>query len=104
MKADFNRTESNLAVSCNINEKHLNELILAKHKCWANKHYSRWKCLVISEIPESVQNNGLKECIIKPFNESNIPVDPANIEACYRLKSKAKSNKVIIKLSKREDI
>ena len=31
-------------------------------------------------------------------------MDPANIEACHCLKSKAGPNKVIIKLSKRKDV
>ena len=33
----------------------------------------------------------------------DIPVDPANIEAWHRLKSKARPKKVIIKLSKRKE-
>ena len=41
---------------------------------------------------------------MKIFNECDTSVDPANIEACPRLKSKATPKKVIIKLSKRKDV
>ena len=41
---------------------------------------------------------------MKIFNECDIPVDLANIEAGHRLKSKARPKKVIIKLSKRKDV
>ena len=57
----------------------------------------------ISEILQPVQDDDLQKCILKLFYECDTPVDPANIEACH-LKSKPKTKKVIIKLSKRTDI
>ena len=77
---------------------------MVERKCWANKQYSRRECLEISGIPESVQDNDLDDCVTKIFNECDTPVDPANIEACHCLKSKARPKKVIIKLSKRKDV
>ena len=58
---------------------------------------SREECLEISGIPED-----LEDCVTKIFNECDTPVDPVNIEACHRLRSKARSKKVIAKLSKRK--
>ena len=46
----------------------------------------------------------MEDCVLKIFNECDTPVDPENIEACHRLKSKARPKKVIIKLSKRKDV
>ena len=47
----------------------------------------------------------LKKKLIKKLKlECDTPVDPANIEACHRVQSKAKPKKVIIKLSKRKDV
>ena len=77
---------------------------MVERKCWANEQYSRRECLEISGIPESIQDDELEDCVSKIFNECDIPVDPANIEACYRLKSKARPKKVIIKLSRRKDV
>ena len=51
----------------------------------------------ISRIPESIQDDDLEDCVTKIFNEYDTPVDPANIEAFHRLKSKARPKKVIIK-------
>ena len=61
-------------------------------------------CLEISRIPESIQDNDLEDCVLKIFNACDTPVDLTNIEACHRVKSKARPKKVIIKLSKRKDL
>ena len=74
---------------------------MVERKCWANEQYSRRECLEISGIPESIQDDDLEDYITKIFNECDTPVDPANIEACHRSKSKARPKKVIIKLFKR---
>ena len=104
LKTDFRKLESDLAISRNVNDKLTKQLILVERKCWANEQYSRRECLEISGIPESIQDDDLEDCVTKIFNECDTPVDPANIEACHRLKSKARPKKVIIKLSKRKDV
>lgn len=72
-------------------------------KCQANEQYSRREWQEILQIPEFVQADNLGESISKLFNECLTPVDSQNIEACRRLKSKAKARKVVRKLSKRND-
>ena len=104
LKADFRKLESDLVISRNVNDKPTKQLILVERKCWANEQYFRRECLEISGIPESIQNYKLEDCVSKIFNECDTPVDPANIEACHRLKSKARPKKVIIKLFKRKDV
>ena len=97
LKTDFPKLESDLAISRNVNGKLTKQLILVERKCWANEQYSRRECLEISGIPESIQDDDLEDYITKIFNECDTPVDPANIEAFHRLKSKARPKKVIIK-------
>ena len=104
LKTDFRKLESDLAISRNVNDKLTKQLILVERKCWANEQYSRRECLEISGIPESIQDDDLEDCVTKILNECNTPVDPANIEGCHRLKPKARPNKVIIKLSKNNDV
>ena len=104
LKTDFRKLESDLAISRNVNDKLTKQLILVERKCWANEQYSRRECLEISGIPESIQDDDLEDCVTKIFNECDTPVDPANIEACHRLKSKARPKETIIKLSKRKDV
>ena len=77
---------------------------MVERKCWANEQYSRRDYLDISGIPESIKDDDLEDCVLKIFNECDTPVDPANIEACHRLKSKVRPKKVIIKLYKRKDV
>ena len=77
---------------------------MVERKCWANEQYSRRDYLDISGIPESIEDDDLEDCVLKIFNECDTPVDPTNIEACYRLKSKVRPKKVIIKLYKRKDV
>ena len=55
-------------------------------------------------ILESLQDDDLEDCVTKIFNECDNSVDPAYIEACHRLKLKARPKKVIMKLSKRKDV
>ena len=104
IKTDFRKLESDLAISRNVNNNLTKQLILVERKCWANEQYSRRECLEISRIPESIQNDDLEDCVTKILNECDTAVDLTNIEACHHLKSKARSKKVIIKLSKRKDV
>ena len=104
LKTSFCKLEADLANSRNINKKLAHYLNLVEKKCRANEQNSRWACLEISGIPKSVQDDDLKDCDLKIFNECDTPVDLENIEACYPLKSKARQKKVIIKLSKRKDV
>ena len=57
-----------------------------------------------SEIPESIQDGVLEDCALKIFSECDNPVYLANMDTCHCLKSKARPKKVIIKLSKGEDV
>ena len=80
--------------------KFLRTLFLIERICWVNEQHSRQECLVISGISESVQDNDLEDRVLKIFNECDTPVDLTNIEACHRLKSKARPRKAVIKLWK----
>ena len=80
-----------------------NSSSFGRGKIWAKKQYSGRECLEISGIPESIHDDELEDCVLKIFNECDTPVDPANIEACHRLKLTGRPKKIIIKLSKRKD-
>ena len=102
LKTNFCKLETDLASSRNISEKLTHYFNLVERKCRENKQNSCWASLEISVIPKSVQDDDLKDCDLKIFNECDTPVDLENIEASDRLKSKARQKKVIIKLSKRK--
>ena len=86
LRTDFRKFESDLAISRNVNNKRSKQLILIERKCWVNEQSSRRECREISGIPESIQDEDLEDCVTKIFGECDTPVDPANIEACHRLK------------------
>ena len=75
-------------------------------KCWDNEQYSRRECIKISGISQSIKQIDLEKTVLNVFDKIDAPVDPPNIEACHRLTSdeNARSNKVIVKFSKRKDI
>ena len=55
LKTEFRKLESDLAISWNVSDKLTKQLILVKRKCWTNEQYSRWECLYISGIPDSIR-------------------------------------------------
>ena len=75
-----------------------------ERRCYANKQYSRRKCLEISGIPASAADNGLESNILEILEEIDIPIDPNLVENYHRLLSKSSPKKVIIKLDRRKDI
>ena len=77
-----------------------------ERKCWENGQYSRRECKEISGIPQSIKQIDLERPVLNVFDKKDAPVELQNIEACHRLKSddNGRSNKVIVKFSKRKDI
>ena len=81
-------------------------MIRLEQKCWENKQYSRRECIEISGIPQSIEQIDLEKTVLNVFDKIDAPVGPQNIEAYHRLKSddNGRSNKVIVKFSKRKDV
>ena len=76
---------------------------MLERKCWENEQYSMRECM---EIPQSIKQIDLDWAVLNVFDKTDAPVDLQNIEACHRLKSddNGRSNKVIVKFSKRKDM
>ena len=57
-------------------------------------------------IPQTIKQIDLEKIVLIVFDKTDAPVDLQNIEACHRLKSddNGRSNKVIVKFSKRKDM
>ena len=106
LKNKFTKLESDLEISRNVNNKLVDQLIRLERKCWENERHSRKECVEISGIPQSIEQIDLEKTVLNVFDKIDAPVDPQNIEACHRLKSddNGRSNKVIVKFSKRRDM
>ena len=104
MQKFFNR--KSLEISRDINNKLVEQVTRLERKCWENEQYSRRECIEISGIPQSIEQIDLERTLLNAFDKIDAPVDPQNIEACHRLKfdDNGRSNKVIVKFSKREDM
>ena len=78
---------------------------MLERKCWENEQYSMRECMEISGISQSIKQIDLDWAVLNVFDKIDAPVDLQNIEACHRLKSNdnGRSNKVIVKFSKRKD-
>ena len=100
------KLESDLEVSRNVNNKLVDQVTMLEQKCWENERYSRRECIEISRIPQNIEEIDLEKTVLNVFDKIDAPVDPQNIESCHRLKSddNGRSNKVIVKFSKRKDM
>ena len=106
LKNKFTKLESDLEISRNVNNKLVDQVTRLERKCWGNEQYSTRECIEISGIPQSIEQIDLERTLLNVFDKIDAPVDPQNIEACHRLKSddNGRSNKVIVKFSKRKDM
>ena len=106
LKNKFTKLESDLEISRNINNKLVEQVTRLERKCWENEQYSRRECIEISSILQGIEQIDLERTLLNVFDKTDAPVDSQNIEACHRLKSddNGRSNKVIVKFSKRKDM
>ena len=71
-----------------------------ERQCWSQ--YSRWECLELSDLPESIKDSELEDTALKLFKKLNVEIESSSIEDFRRLPSIG-PNRVIIKFSKRKD-
>ena len=75
----FTKLKSDLASSKYINAKTFRQLTKVERKCWANEQYSRWECLEISGIPDSISHNDLESKVCGIFRECDADIDPVKL-------------------------
>ena len=106
LKNEFTKLESDLEISRNVNNKLVDQVTKLEWKSWENEQYSKRECIEISGISQSIEQLDLEKTLLNVFDKIDAPVDPQTIEACHSLKSddNGRSNKVIVKFSKHEDM
>ena len=75
----FTKLKSDLASSKHINAKTFRQLTKNERKWWANEQYSRWECLEISGIPDSISHNDLENEVCGIFHECDADIDPVKL-------------------------
>ena len=103
LRRHYEKLESELLITKQVNTKLCDQMKLLERQCWANEQYSRRECLEISGVPESVSDKDLEGKVLNLFQKIDIEVHLDNIEACHWVKSNAGPKKVIIKMSRRKD-
>ena len=103
LRRHYEKLESELLVTKQVNTKLCDQRKLLERHCWANEQYSRRECLEIPGVPESVSHKDLEGKVLNLFQKIDIEVHPDNIEACHWVKSNTGPKKVIIKMSRRKD-
>ena len=87
LKYEFEKLESDLAVSKSVNSKLCKKLATLERQCWTNNQYKRRKYLKIidkiSGIPENIESKDLENLTLKIFQKIDTNVDPANLENCH---------------------
>ena len=105
LKNKFTKLEPDLEISRNV-IKLVDQVTKLEWKSWENEQYSKRECIEISGISQSIEQLDLEKTLLNVFDKIDAPVDPQTIEACHSLKSddNGRSNKVIVKFSKCEDM
>ena len=94
----FDKLESSLLVSKNVNDKLQDRIISLERGLHATEQYSRRECVEITGIPASVSDDELQSTVCKILKKINVSCGTNDIEACHRL---GKKNTTIIKFSSR---
>ena len=103
LKKDFEKLGSDLSVVRQVNSVLRERLTSLERQCWSNSQYSRRKCLELTDIPETSDNNTLVRIVLKIFEKLEVNVDSCNIEDCHWISSKNDPKRVIVKVSKLKD-
>ena len=87
LEKDFEKLESELAVSKHVNGMLEKRLINMKRQCLSNSQYSRRECLEVTGIPESTELKDLEQTVLKLFEKLELMVDSANVADCHWIKT-----------------
>ena len=94
--------QSELCVFRQVNSKLRRKIASFQRQCWSNCQYTRWECLELSGLPESIKNSELEDTALQLFKKLDVEVDSSNIDDCHQLPSK-EPKRVIVKFSERKD-
>ena len=86
-----------------VNTKLKEKVVSLERQTQSNSQYTRWGCLELSGIPETIENKDLEVTVLGIFKKLDVMVDPSNIEDCHWIKSDKGPKKIILKLSRRKD-
>ena len=87
LEKDFEKLESELAVSKHVNGMLEKRLINMKRQCLSNSRYSRRECLEVTGIPDSTELKDLEQTVLKLFEKLELMVDSANVADCHWIKT-----------------
>ena len=97
----FDKLQSDVCVTKNVNNLLSSRLVDIERQCWANAQYSRRECLDIVSIPSEVKDETLEESVVGIFDKLGCSIDSDRIEACHRVSKN--NNTVIVKFTRRKD-
>ena len=55
LRQNYEKLESELSVTRNVNARLTEQLVKLERQCWSNSQYSRRECLELSGLPESLE-------------------------------------------------
>ena len=103
MRKYYEKLESDVIITKQLNTKLCDKIKVLERHCRANEQYSRRECLEIPDVPESVTDNDLEGKVLKLLGRIDVEVHPDHIEACHWIRSNAGPKKVIIKMPSCKD-
>ena len=61
----YEKLESDVIITKQVNTRLYDKMKFLERQCWVNEQYSRYECLEISGVPESVTDNDLEGEVLK---------------------------------------
>ena len=96
LKKDLEQLRVDLSITKLVNTKLKEKVVSLERQTWSNSQYSRWECLELSGIPETIENKDLKGTVLSIFEKLDLMVHPGNVEDCHWIKSSKGAKKVIV--------
>ena len=97
----FDKLQSDVCISKNVNDLLSSRLLNIERQCWANAQYSKKECLDIVGISSEVKDETLEESIVRLFDKLGCSIDTDRVEAYHRVSKN--NNTVIVKFTRRKD-
>ena len=101
--AENKKLQSDIAIVKNVNRKLKDKIVYLEKNQTKGEEYSCRKNTEISDIPNTIPDNGLENTVISICRNSGVEIDPKDIEGCHRLRlsrnSRGQDKRVIVKFA-----
>ena len=100
------KLQSDIAIVKNVNRKLEDKIVYLEKNQAKGEQYSHRNNMEISGIPNTIPDNDLENTVISICRDSEVEIDPKDIEGCHRIplsrNSRGQDKRVIVKFVNRK--